>query len=86
MKKLFLILLICFVIQTILTSKTVTYGGSVSEFERKINGLVNDNQELELLVASQVSCATIAQKATQAGYALTLKAEPKVDLSVALRR
>lgn len=85
MKKLFFIFLFCLFLQAILISKAVVYGEAVSRLERKINGVDQDNQKLELLIASQIAYSTIAQKAVEAGFA-PLAFEPKDDFSVALKR
>jgi hypothetical protein len=86
MKKTISLFIIGLILQAILISKAVAYSGTVSQLEKKTNSLAEDNQKLELLIASKISCLAIAQKATEAGFAPLAIAEPKVDLSVVLRR
>ncbi len=86
MKKTIFLFISGLILQAILISKAVAYSGAVSQLEKKTISLVEDNQRLELLIASQISCLAIAQKAAEAGFIPLAQTEPKVDLSVALRR
>jgi len=73
--------------QFLLASKTVVYGDSVSILEKETSALKRANQELELKIASQISCSTIARKAAEVGFIPIVDTnQTKVDFSVALRR
>ncbi len=78
MKKLLLLITICLTAQFLLMSRLVVYGDSVSGLEDKISSLKEENQKLELSLASQISCSAIAQRAAEVGS--------RADLSVALKR
>jgi len=85
MKKTIFLFLIGLILQAVLISKAVAYSGVVSQLERKTNTLTEDNQRLELLIASKISCSAIAQKAAEADLTPLVEAEPRIGLSVALR-
>jgi hypothetical protein len=86
MKNSVLVFLVCLILQAVLIGKAVAYGEAVSQLERKIAGLSGENQELELLIASQISYSAIAQKAAQANLTPLAQAEPQAGHSVALKR
>lgn len=86
MKKFVFVFLFCLILQTVLIGKAVAYSEAVSQLEGKIGSLAKDNQELELQIASEISCAAIAQKAGETSLTPLSQAEPQADHSVALRR
>jgi hypothetical protein len=86
MKKSVFIFLVCLVLQAVLIGKAVAYGEAVSQLEGNIAELMGENQELELRIASQISCSAIAQKTAQANLTPLTQVEPKDGHSVALKR
>ncbi len=85
MKKLFWILTICLVAQFLFMSKQVSYGDSISQLEKGITTLKEENNKLELSIASRVAYSSIAQRAAEAGFTQVAEREPQADFSVALR-
>jgi len=79
MRKIFLILILCLATQLVFVS-SAAYGDSLTELQEKINYLENQNQSLEVEIASLTSCGGIVQRAAELGLT------GKTDFSVALKR
>lgn len=86
MKKLFLLIILIIIAQFLLTSKTVTYGDSDQNLDQKIVSLKNNNQKLELEIASNISCSALAKKVSENGLVKLTEIPSNNDLSIALRR
>lgn len=91
MKKVLLILIfliLCVAVQSVFVSGSAAYGDSVSDLEKKISYLENQNQSLEIEIASLTSCSKIVQRATEVGLteAIPTLSLAKGDFSVALKR
>lgn len=86
MKKLFLVFITCLIIQLVLISRWVALGGSITNSERNINLLKEENESLELQIASLVSISAIEERAILAGFTKTIAVEPKTEFSVAQLR
>jgi cell division protein FtsL len=56
-------------------SKGIAYGETASSLEGKISSLKEENQSIELKIATLVSCSNIAQKALENGFVLVSQAE-----------
>lgn len=86
MKKLFLLIILIIIAQFLLTSKTVTYGDSDQNLDQKIVSLKNNNQKLEIEIASNISCSALAKKVSENGLVKLTEIPSNNDLSIALRR
>lgn len=64
MKKIIFIIILLLAIHFIIASKTVAYGESISVLEKEIADLRDDNQKIELEIASSSSLSTIALRIT----------------------
>jgi len=84
MKKFILILLLGIATQFVFVSKGAVYGESVSSLEEKINQLKEQNQELEIEVASLTSYTKISGETPEAVFSFSAKRNQ--DFSMALRR
>lgn len=84
MRKFILILLIGVATQFVFVSKGAIYGESVSVLEKKINLLKDQNQQLEIEIASLTSCSKISGETPEAIFSLSTKGSS--DFSVALKR
>jgi len=84
MKKFILILLLGIATQFVFVSKGAVYGESVSFLEEKINRLKDQNQQLEIEVASLTSCTKISGETPEAIFSISTKRSS--DFSMALRR
>lgn len=91
MRKILTILVVCIITQFIFSSKGVVYGDSISNLEKKVNNLKDQNQKLEIEIATLTSYSRISEKISADGFlqAFSLSTgsnEDKSDFSVALRR
>ncbi len=86
MKKLILLIILVIITQFLLMSRTITYGDSDHRLDQKIVGLKNNNQKLELEIASLVSCSSLAQRVNESGFVKLAEIPLNNDLSIALRR
>ena len=84
MRKYILILLIGIATQFVFVSKGAIYGDSVSALEKGINLLKDQNQQLEIEIASLTSYSNISEKIPEAIFSLSTKGSS--DFSVALKR
>ena len=84
MKKFILVLLLGIATQFVFVSKGAVYGESVSGMEEKINLLKDQNQQLEIEIASLTSCSKISGETSEAIFSLSPKGSS--DFSVALKR
>lgn len=84
MKKIALILLIGTATQFVFVSKGAIYGESVSSMEEKIDQLKDQNQRLEIEVATLTSCTNISGETPEVIFSLSPKRSS--DFSMALKR
>jgi len=84
MRKFILILIIGVATQFVFVSKGAGFGESVSGLEEKINLLKDQNQQLEIEIASLTSCSKISGETSEAIFSLSTKRSS--DFSMALRR
>lgn len=84
MRKIILILLIGVATAFVFVSKGAVYGDSISVMEKKINLLKDQNQELELEIASLTSFSKVLGDSPEAIFSLSTK--DSSDFSVALKR
>lgn len=88
MRKILAILIVCIVTQFVFSSKGAVYGDSISNLEKKINYLRDENQQLEIEVATLTSCSKISETISIDDFLKTfsLSARSTEDFSVALKR
>lgn len=82
MKKIILLLAICLATQFVFTSKASSYGKNVSLLQEEINSLKNENQKLEIKIASLGSLTSLFEKNSET----TLFSSNVSDSSMALKR
>jgi len=85
MKKIFLIFITCLVIQFVLTGKWASFNDQITDLEKNISFLKEENDKVELQIASLVSISSIEERGTLAGFTKTA-AKSLEEFSVALRR
>lgn len=86
MKKVFLIFILCLIIQFALISKWVAFGETLSDLDKDICSLGSENESLELQIASLVSVSAIEQRAILAGFTKNIATESEAVFSVAFKR
>jgi len=85
MKKLILILSILFIFQLLLMSRVTACGEKIADLDAQISRLEEENQKLEVKIASNLSYRQIAQKAVEAGF-LPVSDRLDREFSMAIRR
>lgn len=87
MKKIIFLIAVFLAVQVLFMSKGVTYGENASGLESRISYLKEENRNIELEIATLVSCSNIAQKAEEKGFIPVSLAESAGNhVPVALKR